>query len=93
MSISAAVMLMPSISRADAIPVELRQTGTKQGWQLLRGGEPYFIRGAGGNTPCNRLAAAGGNSIRTWGADDIDALLDEAHEARLKRDGGHLARS
>ena len=62
MSISAAVMLMPSISRADAIPVELRQTGTKQGWQLLRGGEPYFIRGAGGNSALQQLVAAGGNS-------------------------------
>ena len=83
MSISAAVMLMPSILRADAIPVELRQTGTKQGWQLLRGGEPYFIRGAGGNSALQQLVAAGGNSIRTWGAEDIDALLDEAHELGL----------
>ena len=78
---SGALMLLPSASHADAIPVELRQT--TQGWQLLRDGEPYFIRGAGGNSSLPELAAAGGNSIRTWGADDIDALLDEAHELGL----------
>ncbi|MBT8442609.1 MAG: hypothetical protein KJO76_09515, partial [Gammaproteobacteria bacterium] len=72
---------MPSVSCADAIPVELRRTGT--GWQLLRAGEPYFIRGAGGGGSLEQLAAAGANSVRTWGADDIDELLDEAHALGL----------
>lgn len=66
---------------AEAIPVELRQT--EQGWQLLRGGEPYFIRGAGGSHSLEQLAAAGGNSARTWGGDDIGPLLDEAHSLGL----------
>ncbi|MGI9341655.1 MAG: glycoside hydrolase family 2 TIM barrel-domain containing protein [Gammaproteobacteria bacterium] len=79
--VSAGLLLMPSVSRADAIPVELRQTN--QGWQLLRDGEPYFIRGAGGSGSLQQLAAAGANSVRTWGADDIDALLDEAHALGL----------
>ena len=72
---------MPSAAAAEAIPVELQQT--EQGWQLLRGGEPYFIRGAGGADSLERLAAAGGNSVRTWDADDIDALLDRAHALGL----------
>ncbi len=59
----------------DAVPVELRQTG--DGWQLVRGGEPYFIRGAGGEGSLAALAAAGANSVRTWGGDP-GALLDEA---------------
>ncbi len=71
----------PSVASAKAIPVELRQT--KQGWQLLRGGEPYFIRGAGGDASLKELARAGGNSVRTWGADDIGALLDAAHALGL----------
>jgi hypothetical protein len=66
---------------AEAVPVELRNTD--QGWQLFRNGKPYLIRGAGGNNALEQLAAAGGNSIRTWGADDIDELLDEAHELGL----------
>ena len=66
---------------AEAIPVELK--ATEQGWQLLRGGEPYFIKGAGGSGSMEQLAAAGANSVRTWGADDVGPLLDEAHALGL----------
>ena len=76
-----ALALPPAIVAAEAVPVELRET--EQGWELLRGGEPYFIRGAGGTGSLAQLAAAGANSVRTWGADDIDALLDEAHALGL----------
>ncbi len=57
----------------------------KQGnnWQLLRGGEPYAIRGAAGNAKLSLLAAAGGNSTRTWGADEIGKVLDEADKHGL----------
>ncbi|MEL6948706.1 MAG: glycoside hydrolase family 2 TIM barrel-domain containing protein [Pseudomonadota bacterium] len=63
------------------IPVELVET--EQGWSLLRGGQPYFIKGAGGDGDIDLLAAAGANSIRTWGSDDIGPLLDAAHERGL----------
>ena len=68
---------------AEVVPVELRQTD--DGWRLYRGGEPYFIRGAGGDYSLEELAAAGANSIRTWGVenvrgnDDVGVILDEAH--------------
>ncbi len=61
--------------------MELRQT--EGGWRLLRGGEPYLIRGAGGDAPLEQLAAAGANSVRTWGADDIGGRLDAAHALGL----------
>ncbi|MFK8054315.1 MAG: glycoside hydrolase family 2 TIM barrel-domain containing protein [Woeseiaceae bacterium] len=63
------------------IPVEVRQTA--DGWQLFRGGEPYLIRGVGGDGDLSLLVASGGNSLRTWGADDIGATLDEAHRLGL----------
>ena len=66
---------------AEAIQVKLEKTG--QGWELLRGGEAYFIKGAGGRSSLSQLAAAGANSIRTWDADGIDALLEEAHSLGL----------
>jgi len=74
-------MLLPSGVSAESIRVELRQT--ENGWQLLRGGEPYLIRGAGGSHSLPALADAGANSIRTWDADNIDVLLDEAHSLGL----------
>ena len=66
---------------AEAIPVELLKT--EQGWQLLRGGEPYFIKGAGGSGSLELLAAAGGNSVRTWSTDGAGEILDEAHALGL----------
>ena len=68
--------LLSSDVSAEAIPVELRQTG--EGWRLFRGGEHYFIRGAGGDASLEQLAAAGGNSVRTWSGDQAGKILDEA---------------
>ena len=66
---------------AEAVPVELRQI--EKGWQLLRGGQPFFIKGAGGDASLEELAAAGANSVRTWGVDGVDKILDEAHALGL----------
>ena len=66
---------------AEAIPVKL--VTTEQGWQLLRGGEPYFIKGAGGSGSLEQLAAAGANSVRTWSTDGASEILDEAHALGL----------
>lgn len=76
---------------AQAIPVELKQTD--QGWQLLRDGKPYAIKGAGGDWHLEKdrgsryltlLVEAGGNSIRTWGVgDETEQVLDLAHELGL----------
>jgi hypothetical protein len=66
-----------AVATAEAVHVELQRAG--QGWQLLRGGEPYFIRGAGGNASLQALAAAGANSVRTWGGEvEVGSLLDDA---------------
>jgi hypothetical protein len=56
---------------------------TAEGYRLLRNGEPYVIRGAGGEEHLALLKEAGGNSIRTWGAEDKRTLLDRAHALGL----------
>ena len=43
-------------------------------WQLLRNGYPYYVIGAGGETHLNELVDIGGNSIRTWGAENAAAF-------------------
>lgn len=50
---------------------------------LLRNGQPYYVKGAGGSVYLNEVVAAGGNSIRTWGAENAKAILDEAHKHNL----------
>jgi len=56
---------------------------------LLRNGKPFFINGAGGAQRLAMLASLGGNSIRTWGIEQLDQpvegkpLLDRAQELGL----------
>lgn len=60
---------------------------------LLRNGEPYRVMGAGvaegqglGGSDLQLLAASGGNSVRTWGIEHLEQVvdgkpfLDRAHE-------------
>ena len=63
------------------VPVKLAPKG--DGFQLLRGGKPYLIKGAGGTGNLKLLAARGGNSVRTWGAEQVEAQLEEAQKLGL----------
>ena len=61
------------------IPVEIREENGS--FQLYRGGEPYYINGAGGAGHLDLLVSIGGNSIRRWGTGgNTPELLDRAHE-------------
>lgn len=51
--------------------------------RLTRNGKPYSVKGVGGDSYLATLAAAGGNSIRTWSVDNLDAVLDAAHKHGL----------
>jgi hypothetical protein len=64
-----------------AVKVELRRINDS--YQLWRGGKPYYIKGAGGSQYLDRLAAYGGNSIRTWSTHKAQQTLDEAHKYGL----------
>ncbi|MCE9559863.1 MAG: hypothetical protein K8R88_13050 [Armatimonadetes bacterium] len=50
---------------------------------MTRNGQPYFIMGAGGTASRVQLAASGGNSTRTWGADNLEKDLAEAQKAGI----------
>ena len=66
---------------AEPVRVELRSSD--DGSQLFRDAKPYLIRGGGGSSSLKELKAAGGNSIRTWGAEHLDKTLDEAQSLGL----------
>lgn len=57
--------------------------GQNDQYTLLRNGEPYFIKGAGGYTDFERIKEIGGNSIRTWHSRNAQQVLDEAHKHGL----------
>ncbi|WP_316742912.1 glycoside hydrolase family 2 TIM barrel-domain containing protein [Pedobacter antarcticus] len=59
-------------------PVKTEIIKRDGGYTLLRGGKPYFIKGAGGTNYMDRLKAYGGNSIRTWNTTNGQKVLDDA---------------
>jgi len=56
---------------------------TNVGFQLLRNGDPYYVKGAGGYEYLGLLKDIGGNSIRTWGTENAQEILDDAYDNGL----------
>ena len=61
---------------AQAIRTEVKQINGD--WILLRGGQPYYVKGGGGHVHLDKLVSIGGNSIRTWSTDNAREILDAA---------------
>lgn len=66
------------MEQADSGMVDIQSS--EDGYQLMRNGAPYTILGVGGTTNLDQLRSLGGNTIRTWDAEGIEQLMDEAHE-------------
>lgn len=86
--VPAFLLLTPALL-AQAVPVELVWHPDSQ-WQLRRGGQPYYIMGAGGDGSKELLAACGANTFRTWGVGpDLGRQLDQAQALGLTVIVGH----
>jgi len=79
----AAAAVTPTSGKGSKVTI----TGDKEkGFQLLRNGQPFVIKGVGGEQFLDVLANVGGNAIRTWGADAPakpvkgKKMIDWAHE-------------
>lgn len=57
------------------IPVSIQQDA-EGNFQLMREGKPFNVRGIGGHRHIDTFIAAGGNTIRTWGVDDLERIID-----------------
>ncbi|MEM7559531.1 MAG: hypothetical protein AAF394_10430, partial [Planctomycetota bacterium] len=53
------------------------------GFQLLRNGQPFSVKGVGCEGRFDNLPAAGGNSIRTWASENLGEVLDKAQKHGL----------
>lgn len=72
------------IKNESSKPVKVEITKTADGkFHLLRAGQPYFVKGTGGSVFPDRIAAYGGNSIRTWDSRDGLKVLDSAEKYGL----------
>ena len=67
---------------AEVMPVTVDASGMK------RGGKPYFIKGAGGDTMIPAMVAAGANSLRLWGQDQFGGAFPVAEQYGLTISAG-----
>ncbi len=72
--------LLPAVSHAAAEAVPVKIVPEKG---ITRGGQLYFVKGAGGTEHLDELVNAGGNSIRTWTTNGLAEILDDAQERGL----------
>lgn len=61
--------------------VEIRKEHGK--FFIYKEGTPFFVKGGSGFTYMKELAAAGGNTIRTWDTTNLGKILDEAEANHL----------
>ena len=80
---AAAISIMIVCCRVDASSVRVELTRVGERWELRRDGKTFFVKGAGGTNRLDLLTAAGANSVRTWGGENLEPFLDEAHKNGL----------
>jgi len=66
----------PDDSKNLSPTVHIEQTET--GYMLIRNGEPFYIKGGGGNGYLEELKIAGGNTIRVYDTINLKQTLDKA---------------
>ena len=71
-------LLLPGLLVAAPVPVKIIP-----GKGITRGGQPYFVKGAGGTEHLDELVKRGGTSIRTWSTDGLAAILNDAQKHGL----------
>ena len=84
-SISMILLMLTSFSFqafAQVEPVRVEKINGQ--WELLVNEQPFYVKGGGGQTHLDVLLEAGGNTIRTWGTENAQEILDLAHEKGLK---------
>lgn len=69
-------LFLQSVVFAQVVPVEIVKT--ESGYELLRGGEPYYIKGVGGLDYLEKAKEYGANSFRTWSTENAKDYLDKA---------------
>jgi hypothetical protein len=82
-SMLTSAFLVNTVHAQQPKPVKVEVKKIDNAYKLIRNGQPYFIKGAGGTSYMDRLAAYGGNSIRTWDSRNGDEVLNNAAKLGL----------
>ena len=73
--------LSPNSYVTKSATVHLQKTA--DGFQLIRKGKPFKIKGASGNSYLEELSNIGGNTIRVYDTLNLSTVLNEAHRNGL----------
>ena len=76
-------ILLTSIVMSFTSMAQTKVVKTQVGYQLMRDGKPYYVKGLGGEVNFDKMVEVGANSLRTWGIDDAQHVLDEAQKRGL----------
>ena len=76
------LLFLAQLNNAQVIPVRVTQVANDY-WGFVREGRPYYVKGVGGHVHMNVAKEIGANSIRTWGVENAQSILDEAHKNGL----------
>lgn len=77
----AAALLSIQAPPMKAVPVKI--AGEPDHYRLLRGGKPFFVKGAGGGNLIPLLPKYGANAARTWGLETAKEDLEACRKAGL----------
>lgn len=70
-----AALLLSQAAPMKAVPVKV--VGKPGSYQLMRGGKPFFVKGAGGGNLVDLLPKYGANAARTWGLEWAEGDLEK----------------
>lgn len=83
MSCAFCLLVITAVGQEKEGPIKVELKQENGAWQLYRGGEPYYIKGVGGQVHLDKAVEYGANSVRTWGVGEAVNILDEAHAKGL----------
>lgn len=77
------VFLGLSIHSAFTQVIKVSVENKDNNWTFIREGKPYYVKGLGGEVNLDKVVAIGGNSVRLWGVEHAQQILDEAQAKGL----------
>ncbi|MBU3676581.1 MAG: DUF4434 domain-containing protein [Chitinophagaceae bacterium] len=78
-----AILLTMFVVNTTCLFAQTRVVRNTNGYTLMRNGEPYYVKGVGGDVQMDKMVAIGANSLRTWGVERAGEILDEAQKHGL----------
>ncbi len=78
-----AILLTMFVVGTTCTYAQTRVVKNTNGFTLMRNGQPYYVKGVGGDVHMDKMVAIGANSLRIWGIERAQEILDDAQKRGL----------